>query len=100
MALPMAGPTKPAGVATGLRRLADTYGRPVVAYVRAEGYIAPRDIAALFADGAVCSLKYAVERKDPHDDGYLRGIVDAAGTDRVVSGQVASLIPITRLYLS
>ena len=86
MALPMAGPTKPAGVATGLRRLADAFGRPVVAYVRAEGYIAPRDIAALLADGAVCSLKYAVERKEPHDDGYLRAIVEAAGTDRLVSG--------------
>ena len=35
MALPMASATKPAGVATGLRRLADAYGRPVVAYVRA-----------------------------------------------------------------
>ena len=28
MLLPMAGPSKPAGVATGLRRLADAFGRP------------------------------------------------------------------------
>ncbi len=34
MALPMAGPTKPAGVATGWRRLADAYGRPIIGYVR------------------------------------------------------------------
>ena len=86
MALPMAGPTKPAGVATGLRRLADTYGRPVVAYIRAENYIAPRDLAALIADGVVCSVKYAVERKDPSDDRYLGAIVDAAGTGHLVSG--------------
>ena len=51
MALPMASATKPAGVATGLRRLADAYGRPVVAYVRAETYLAVADIAALLADG-------------------------------------------------
>ena len=86
MALPMAGPTKPAGVATGLRRLADAYGRPVVAYVRAENYIAPRDAAALIADGVVCSLKYAVERKDPAEDRYLAAMVDACGTERLVSG--------------
>jgi dihydrodipicolinate synthase/N-acetylneuraminate lyase len=86
MALPMTGPTKPAGVATGLRRLADTYGRPVVAYVRSENYIAPADVAALIADGVICSLKYAVERKNPAEDAYLAAIVEAAGTERLVSG--------------
>lgn len=86
MALPMAGPTKPAGVATGLRRLADAYGRPVVAYIRAENYIAPRDVAALIADGVVCSVKYAVERKDPSEDRTLAALVEAAGTERLVSG--------------
>lgn len=86
MALPMTSATKPDGVATGLRRLADAYGRPVVAYVRSEGYIAPRDIAALIADGAVCSVKYAVERKQPAEDAYLAEIIAAAGVERIVSG--------------
>jgi dihydrodipicolinate synthase/N-acetylneuraminate lyase len=86
MALPMASATRPAGVATGFRRLADAYGKPVIAYVRSEGYLAAKDIAALLADGALCSLKYAVERKDPAEDPYLAAIIDAAGTERVVSG--------------
>jgi len=86
MALPMAGPTKPAGVATGLRRLSDAFGRPVIAYMRAENYLAPKDIASLFADGVLCSLKYAVERKDPTKDAFLSAIIDAAGTERLVSG--------------
>jgi dihydrodipicolinate synthase/N-acetylneuraminate lyase len=86
MALPMAGPTKPTGVATGLRRLADAYEKPVVAYMRAEGYLAPRDIASLIADGVVCSVKYAVERKQPEEDRYLAAVIDAAGTDSLVSG--------------
>jgi dihydrodipicolinate synthase/N-acetylneuraminate lyase len=86
MALPMTSATKPDGVATGLRRLADAYGRPVVAYVRSEGYIAPRDIAALIADGAICSVKYAVERKQPAEDAYLAEIIAAAGVERIVSG--------------
>ena len=86
MALPMASATKPAGVATGLRRLADAYQKPVIAYVRSEGYIRPQDIAALIADGVVCSVKYAVERKDPAEDKYLAAIIEAAGTERIVSG--------------
>ena len=86
MALPMAAPTRPAGVATGLRRLADAFGRPVTAYVRAETYFAPRDMAALLADGAVCAVKYAVERKNPSEDRYLAELVDALGTERLVSG--------------
>lgn len=86
MALPMGSATKPAGIATGLRRLADAYGKPVIAYLRAEGYLAPRDVGALVADGVLCSVKYAVERKDPADDAYLAAILAAAGAERIVSG--------------
>jgi dihydrodipicolinate synthase/N-acetylneuraminate lyase len=86
MALPMASATKPTGVATGLRRLADAYGRPVIAYVRSETYLTVADIAALIADGVVCSVKYAVERKDPTEDAFLAALIEAAGTGRLVSG--------------
>jgi dihydrodipicolinate synthase/N-acetylneuraminate lyase len=86
MALPMASATKPAGVATGLRRLADAYQRPMIAYVRSEAYLTVADIAALLADGVLCSVKYAVERKDPAEDAFLAAIIDAAGSDRIVSG--------------
>ncbi len=87
MALPMPAATRPEGVATGLRRLADAYGRPLVAYVRNEGYLAVRDIAALIADGVLASVKYAVEgREDPADDPFLAAIVAAAGPERIVSG--------------
>ena len=86
MALPMASATRPAGVATGLRRLAEAYGKPVIAYVRAENYFTPADIASLIRDGVVSAVKYAVERKDPSEDGYLAAIVGACGPDRIVSG--------------
>ena len=86
MVLPMAGPTRPAGVATGLRRLADVFGRPLIAYVRGENYLAPRDAAALIADGVVCSIKYGVDRKNPTEDAYLSSLIEATGTERLVSG--------------
>ena len=102
MALPMASATRPAGVATGLRKLADAYGRPVVAYVRAENYVAPADIAAVIADGAVVSVKYAVERKDPSEDRYLSALVDAMGTERLVSGigERPAIVHLTRFGLA
>ena len=31
-------------------------------------------------------MKYAVERKDPAEDAYLAAIIEAAGTERIVSG--------------
>jgi dihydrodipicolinate synthase/N-acetylneuraminate lyase len=86
MALPMASATRPAGVATGWRRLADAYGRPIVGYLRGDGYVAPKDLASLIRDGVVCAVKYAVERTDPAADAYLSAIIDAAGTERLVSG--------------
>lgn len=86
MALPMASVTRPAGIATGLRRLADRYGKPLIAYIRAEGYVAPKDVAALFADGVLCAVKYAIERADPAEDRALADLVAAAGTERLVSG--------------
>jgi dihydrodipicolinate synthase/N-acetylneuraminate lyase len=58
----------------------------MIAYVRSEAYLTVADIAALLADGVLCSVKYAVERKDPAEDAFLAAIIDAAGSDRIVSG--------------
>jgi len=86
MALPMTGATRPSGVATGLRRLSDAWSKPVIAYLRTEGYLAPADIRALLADGVLVSVKYAVDRPDPAKDAYLSAIVEVAGPSRIVSG--------------
>ncbi|HWJ73680.1 MAG TPA: dihydrodipicolinate synthase family protein [Kaistia sp.] len=87
MLLPASVATTPTGVATGLRRLADRFGRPLIAYVRAECYLAPRDLAALIEDGAVCALKYAVVHADPAVDATLAAMLDAVGSaERIVSG--------------
>lgn len=86
MILPLAFPTTSAGIATGLRKLADAYGKPVVAYIKSEGFVDPKDLASVLADGVVCSVKYAVVRDDPAKDDYLRALVDACGTERLVSG--------------
>lgn len=86
MLLPLSFPATPKGVATGIRRLADRYGKPLIAYVKFENYLTPEHIAALLADGAVCAVKYAIVRDDPSDDPFLAELVDLAGTDRIISG--------------
>jgi dihydrodipicolinate synthase/N-acetylneuraminate lyase len=86
MVLPLMFPATPAGIATGIRKLSDAYGKPLVAYIKSEGFIEPKDLASLLADGVVCSVKYAAVRENPSDDPYLRSLVDAAGTELIVSG--------------
>lgn len=87
MLLPLTFPATTSGVATGIRKLAERYGKPVIAYVKNEGYVEPRDLAALLADGAVCAVKYAVVRKDTREDALLASLLDAVGSaERIISG--------------
>jgi 4-hydroxy-tetrahydrodipicolinate synthase len=86
MALPLSFPTNSAGVATGLRLIAERYGRPITAYIKSNDYITPTDLAAVVADGAICSIKYALVRKDPEDDAYLAELVQKVDTKLIVSG--------------
>lgn len=86
MVLPLRFPVTTAGVATGLRKLADAYGRPIIAYVKSTDYVTPDDLARLAADGAICAIKYAVVRDDPAVDPYLDELVDKVDRSLIVSG--------------
>ena len=86
MALPQSFPTTPAGVEAGLRRVADAYGRPLIVYVKAEGYLAPAQLGALVADGLVCMIKYAIARPDTAQDPYLTELLQHVDRALVVSG--------------
>jgi 4-hydroxy-tetrahydrodipicolinate synthase len=86
MVLPHKAQSTPAGVANGIRRLADAYGRPVIAYVKDEVYVEAADMGRLAKDGAICAIKYAIVRKDPSDDAFLGDLVNAVGRDIIISG--------------
>ncbi|WP_243843774.1 dihydrodipicolinate synthase family protein [Paraburkholderia caballeronis] len=86
MVLPLRFPATPAGVASGIGKLAERYGRPVIAYVKDEGYIRNEDLAALVKDGSVCAVKYAIVRDDPREDAVLRDLIARIGTDPLISG--------------
>ena len=86
MALPFGQPSNDSGVATALRRFSDALGKPVIAYVKALGYIEPATLGTLVKDGVVCAIKYAVVLKDPAQDPYLEKLVQVVDGSLVISG--------------
>ncbi|RMF01745.1 MAG: dihydrodipicolinate synthase family protein, partial [Alphaproteobacteria bacterium] len=86
MVLPMAAISTSAGVATGIRRFSDAIGRPVILYIKREGYITPEDAGRLAADGIIAGIKYAIVREDPTDDAYLTRLIETVDRNLIISG--------------
>ena len=86
MVLPARDIASPDGVATGIRKFAEAYGRPIVLYIKFEGYLEPEHARALVDEGLVSWIKYAIVREDTAKDDYLRKLVDLVDPKIVVSG--------------
>jgi 4-hydroxy-tetrahydrodipicolinate synthase len=86
MVLPLRFPFTREGAARGIARLAERYGRPVIAYVKDEGFIEPADLAGLVRDGAVAAIKYAIVRADPAEDAVLTALLERIDPALIVSG--------------
>ncbi len=86
MVLPHKAQSTPAGVAIGIRKLADAYGKPVIAYVKDEGYVEAADMGRLAKDGAICAIKYAIVRNELANDPFLDELVKAVDPTMIISG--------------
>ena len=86
MVLPHVGLNTPDGVATGLRHFAEKFGRPIVVYMKNEGYITPALVEELVKDGLVSWIKYAIVRDDPSKDAVLSELADRVNPQLIVSG--------------
>ena len=86
MVLPHKAQSTPAGVAIGIRKLAETYGKPVIAYVKDEGYVEAADMGRLAKDGVICAIKYAIVRDNPQDDSFLRELTETVDRSMIISG--------------
>jgi dihydrodipicolinate synthase/N-acetylneuraminate lyase len=86
MVLPLAGLTTPAGVETGLARIAETAGMPLTLYVKSEDYVDVDTLARLVDRGTLIAVKYAIVREDPANDPYLRRLLQSVPASKVVSG--------------
>lgn len=86
MVLPQKEITTSDGIATGVRRFVENYGRPAVLYIKHDAYIDVAAVRRLADDGLLSFIKYAVVRDNPANDDYLRRLVDAVGASLTVSG--------------
>ncbi len=86
MVLPTLFPSKPEGVATGVRHFVEKAGIPAVLYMKDPGYITPELAASLVNDGLISWIKYAIVRDDPADDPILKKLTELVNPDLIVSG--------------
>ena len=86
MMLPARDIATPDGVAIGIRKFAEAYGKPIVLYIKFEGYLEPEHAKLLVEDGVINWIKYAIVREDPTQDDYLCRLVDLVDPEIIVSG--------------
>ena len=86
MILPQQGLTTPRGVTEGVRRFVDRFGRPVVLYIKNDGYITAKLAGQLAADGLLSGIKYAVVRPNTSADPLLSEMVQVIDPNLIVSG--------------
>ncbi len=86
MVLPSRDIVDQQGIASGVRRLAERLGKPLVLYLKFDRWLDPKWVRSLEDDGVISWIKYAVVLDDPADDDYLRELIDVFPTERMVSG--------------
>jgi dihydrodipicolinate synthase/N-acetylneuraminate lyase len=86
MVLPAATASTVAGAEAGIALAAERLGKPVIVYVKAEGFITPAAIRRLVDRGLVKAIKYAIVRANPATDTFLSELVDLVDRAIIVSG--------------
>ncbi len=86
MVLPMTFPATLDGSEKAIRLFAESFGRPVIVYVKAENYLTPTHIKRLVDAEIVAGIKYAVVREEVTVDPFLRELLDKVDAKLIVSG--------------
>ncbi|MEM8733544.1 MAG: dihydrodipicolinate synthase family protein [Planctomycetota bacterium] len=86
MVLPQKDVADQAGLASGIRRFADAYGKPIVLYLKHDQWLPAETVGKMYESGMISWIKYAVVRDDPAQDEYLRQVLAQVPGEIVVSG--------------
>lgn len=86
MILPARDIADAAGIASGIRRFVDAYGKPIVLYLKHDRWLPPDVVGKMYASGIISWIKYAVVREDTSKDDYLREVLAQVPGEIVVSG--------------
>lgn len=74
------------GIASGIRRFVDAYGKQVVLYLKHDRWLSPELVGKMYRSGIISWIKYAVVREDTFNDVYLREVLQQVPSEIVVSG--------------
>ncbi|MBA2117387.1 dihydrodipicolinate synthase family protein [Bremerella alba] len=86
MVLPQRDVISSSGIATGVRKLSEKLGKPIVLYLKFDGVMSAEDAASLVNDGLISAIKYAVVRDDYTKDSYLSALTKKIDTKLILSG--------------
>lgn len=86
MLLPTMAVSKPEGVRAAILQIVEKLGKPIVLYIKDEGYVTPAIVKSLVNEGVISWIKYAVVCADPAEDSLLEAIVNEAPREIIVSG--------------
>lgn len=86
MILPQKEIADETGIARGIRLFAESYGKPVVLYLKHDRWLSPSLVSSLYKDGLISWIKYAVVLDNPSEDPYLREVLGVVPGNLVVSG--------------
>jgi dihydrodipicolinate synthase/N-acetylneuraminate lyase len=86
MILPQRDIADALGIASGIRRFVDVYGKPIVLYLKHDRWLPPELVGKMYRSGIINWIKYAVVRDNPAEDNYLREVLSEVPSEIVVSG--------------
>lgn len=86
MILPQRDITDPQGIVRGIRAFATVFEKPVVLYMKFDNWLPTAAVKALYDEGLISWIKYAVVRENPSDDDELKRLIDVVPPERIVSG--------------
>lgn len=86
MILPQKEVADAQGIAAGIRRFVDAYGKPIVLYLKHDRWLPPELVAKMYESGLLSCIKYAVVRDNPARDDYLCEVLSVVPSEIVVSG--------------
>lgn len=86
MILPQREIADASGIANGIRKFVDAYGKPIVLYLKHDQWLPPELVGKMHRSGIVAWIKYAVVREDPSVDDYLKAVLQEVPSEIVVSG--------------
>jgi dihydrodipicolinate synthase/N-acetylneuraminate lyase len=84
--LPLAKPFTISGAKKMLKSFHSQCGTQLIIYIKSDGYLPAPDLAELVEAGVVLAVKYAVPSELGESDLYLDSIIDAIGSERIISG--------------